>query len=99
MISKKTFPAFRFFRFLRNLNWVLLVVLMVMGIFGKRGWLDLRRMENENSRLDQSLSQLSLERTSLASQIRALQKDKQAQEHTIRKVLGYIKPDEVVIEF
>jgi len=99
MISKKSQPTFRFARFLRNFNWCLLLVLIIMGVFGKRGWLDLKRMQTENTRLDQALSQLNQEKTSLTSQIRSLQKDKQAQEHTIRKVLGYIKPDEVVIEF
>ncbi len=99
MISKKLHPNFLFARFLRNFNWSLLLILAVMGVFGKRGLLDLKRMENENTRLDESLSLLQQEKTSLTSQIRSLQKDKQAQEHTIRRVLGYIRPDEIVIEF
>lgn len=99
MISKNTRQSNRAFRLVRNVNWVLIAILLVMGTFGKRGWLDLRRMQSENRRLQNELTKVEEQKHSLIAEIRALQQDKQAQEHTIRKVLGYIRPDETVIEF
>ncbi|MFM8269529.1 MAG: FtsB family cell division protein [Pseudomonadota bacterium] len=99
MISKKTPQTFRVFRLVRNLNWTLVLILLVMGTFGKRGWLDLKRMQNENRRIQEELLKVEEQKGALTSEIKALQQDPQAQEHTIRKVLGYIRPDETIIEF
>ena len=73
--------------------------MFVMGLFGKRGLFDLRRMRNENHRLAQEILQTQQQNEALKVQMAALQKDPQEQEHMIRKVLGYIKPNETVIEF
>jgi cell division protein FtsB len=99
MIPKKQLQSGRAFRLVLNVNWILIAILLVMGVFGKRGWLDLRRMSSENQRIENELSQVREQKEVLVSEIRALQQDRQAQEHTIRKVLGYIRPDETVIEF
>jgi cell division protein FtsB len=99
MILKKQIQSGRAFRLVINVNWILIAILLVMGVFGKRGWLDLRRMNSENQRLNTELSRVQEQKEGLVSEIKALQQDRQAQEHTIRKVLGYIKPDETVIEF
>ncbi|NBX75615.1 MAG: septum formation initiator family protein [Proteobacteria bacterium] len=99
MIPRKQIQSPRAFRLVLNVNWTLIAILLVMGMFGKRGWLDLKRMNNENQRIQNELSKVQEQKDVLVSEIRALQQDRQAQEHTIRKVLGYIKPDETVIEF
>ena len=99
MISRKQIQSPRAFRFVINVNCTLIAILLVMGMFGKRGWLDLKRMNSENQRIQNELSKVQEQKEVLVSEIRALQQDRQAQEHTIRKVLGYIKPDETVIEF
>ena len=85
--------------FIRRLNWFLLFMLLVMGLFGKRGWLDLKRMESENKRLERLISETQTEMGRLEAQVVGLRQNRQIQEHTIRQVLGYIKPDEIVIEF
>lgn len=85
--------------FIRRLNWFLLFMLLVMGLFGKRGWLDLKRMESENKRLERLISETQTEMARLEAQVVGLRQNRQIQEHTIRQVLGYIKPDEIVIEF
>jgi len=99
MTPKKQLKSVKAFRLVRNVNWILIAILLVMGMFGKRGWLDLKRMNTENQRVQAELSKVQEQREVLVSEIRALQQDPQAQEHTIRKVLGYIRPDETVIEF
>jgi cell division protein FtsB len=99
MIPKKQLQSSRAFRLVLNVNWILIAILLVMGVFGKRGWLDLKRMNGENQRIHSELSKIQEQKEVLVSEMRALQQDRQAQEHTIRKVLGYIRPDETVIEF
>ena len=99
MISKKLSQPHRVWRFVRAFNRLLIIVLLFMGMFGKRGLMDLRRMNSENQRISEEYQKLKEQNEELAFQIEALQKDKQVQEHTIRKVLGYIKPDETIIEF
>ncbi|NBV49981.1 septum formation initiator family protein [bacterium] len=86
-------------RLLRNFAWGLIATLVVMGIFGKRGWLDLRRMERENSNLKAEIMELQEENEQMSRDIHAFQSDPSVQEAMIRKVLGYIKRDEKIIEF
>lgn len=84
---------------IRRLGWFLILLLIVMGTFGKRGWLDLRRMRSENDKLNQQIIDLEKQRAKLESEVTGLTQNKNLQEHTIRRVLGYIRPDEIVIEF
>lgn len=91
--------SFRILRLLRASAWGLSIILVVMGIFGKRGVFDLQRMKSENTRLENELKAARTNHEELAFQIQALQKDPKAQEFMVRKVLGYIKPDETIIEF
>lgn len=86
-------------RLLRNFAWGLIATLVVMGIFGKRGWLDLRRMESENRNLNAEIMELQEENEQMVRDIHAFQSDPSVQEAMIRKVLGYIKRDEKIIEF
>ncbi|NBT58839.1 septum formation initiator family protein [bacterium] len=99
MIPKKQNRKARALKFIRSTNWILIAILLVMGVFGKRGWLDLRRMNHENQRVQMELKKVMEQKQYLSADIRDLEQNKQAQEHTIRKVLGYIRPDETVIEF
>lgn len=99
MKGHSSVPPFRFLRFLRASAWGLSILLVVMGIFGKRGVFDLHRMKSENTRLENELKAARTNHEELAMQIQALQKDPKAQEFMVRKVLGYIKSDETIIEF
>jgi len=92
-------PPFRFLRLLRVSAWFLSTILIIMGVCGKRGVLDLQRMKRENDRLEEELKTAKAQHEDLTFQIQALQRDPQAQEFMIRKVLGYIRTDETVIEF
>jgi len=84
---------------IRRLNWFLLTLLIVMGLFGQRGWLDLKRMENENRRLQSLIDETEKQNHRLELEIAGLNRNPHVQEQTIRQVLGYIRPDESVIEF
>jgi len=99
MLHEEKHSFARMTRFLRSSLWFLIIVLVVMGILGKRGWMDLRRMHQENARLEKEIKEAQVNRITLAHQILSIQKDPQMQEHMIRKVLGYIKANETVIEF
>lgn len=78
---------------------LLLGVLVTMFVFGKRGYLDLRRMKMENQRLSSQIADATTQKLNLQNQVAMLQLDKQEQEKVVREVLGYIKPKEWVVEF
>jgi hypothetical protein len=85
--------------FIRAPLLVCIVSVLVMGIFSKRGLLDWHRMREENSSLSLRLSEVELQRERIARQVEALENNREEQERVIRQVLGYIKPEEMVIEF
>ena len=78
---------------------VLSCLLVVMGTFAKRGWLDWRRMVRENVELSVKLGSVRREKSELERRSEQLQNDRAEQERVIRSVLGYVRPDETVIEF
>lgn len=78
---------------------VLCGLLVLMGIFAKRGWLDWRRMVGENAELGAKVASLQREKTGIERRSALLQSDAAEQERVIRGVLGYVRPDETVIEF
>ena len=70
-----------------------------MGVFDKRGWLDWRRMLRQNASLETQIKLASLEKQALEKKIRAIQSSAVEREQMVRKVLGYVRTDETVIEF
>ena len=70
-----------------------------MGVFDKRGWLDWRRIVNQNALLEHQIKSANEEKQALENKIRAIQSSEVEREQMVRKVLGYIRPNETVIEF
>jgi cell division protein FtsB len=99
MIAQEKHSFVRLIRVVRATMWLLILVLVTMGIFGKRGLLDLQRMQSENIRLVKEIGEAHRNKEVLTHQIVAIQRDPQMQEQMIRKILGYIKADETVIDF
>ncbi len=83
-------------------RWVIFLVLaslVYVGIFSKRGWLDYQRMVTMNQELAEKIDQSRKQKELLEHQIRAISADPSEQERMVRHVLGYVRPDETVIEF
>jgi cell division protein FtsB len=77
----------------------LLLSLLGMGFFSKRGWLDWRRMVRQNEELTREIARSTQEWDLLERQIEKIKSDPGEQERTIRRVLGYVRESEFVIEF
>lgn len=88
-----------FVLFVRAPLLALFLLLVVMGTFSKRGFLDWRRITEQNSILHAKLAEVQFQKQDLEKQIHALERDREAQETVVRRFLGYIKPNETVIEF
>lgn len=78
---------------------LLILWLVYLGIFEKRGWLDYRRMTQKNQGLLDKLKTTAQQKKSLEKQILAMQTDPKEQERVVRERLGYIRPNETIIEF
>lgn len=76
-----------------------IVFLIGMGVFSKRGWLDWRRMVQQNIEIQTKVAQAQAQKELLERRIAALQSDAEQQEVIIRQTLGYVRPQETVIEF
>lgn len=92
----KSSPSLWLPRFLFS---ALLVSLLGMGFFSKRGWLDWRRMVRQNEELTREIARSTQEWDLLERQLEKLKADPVEQERTIRRVLGYVRESEFVIEF
>lgn len=69
------------------------------GILAKRGLLDWLHMRRQNEMMLTRIEMARAERDTLVQRISALARDKREQELTVSRVLGYVRPDETVIEF
>ena len=76
-----------------------IALLVLMGTFSKRGLLDWKRMVHQNQKLEQKMLSVQEQKWLLEKQIEQFQKSSEEQERVVRQVLGYIKPNEKVIEF
>ena len=77
----------------------LMLTLAAMGVFAKRGLLDWRRMVRENRLLQGKIEEARKQKQELERQVSALQTNTIEQEYFVRRILGYVKRDETVIEF
>lgn len=78
---------------------IAIALLILMGTFSRRGFLDWRRMVQQNERLSQKVEKVKEQKVAMERQIELFQKNPEEQERVIRQVLGYIKPNEIVVEF
>lgn len=84
---------------IRILTSVSFLMLILLGIFSKRGWLDYRRIHTQLKEIDLKIASAQSQRDQLIDQIRKVQTSPHEQERLVRSVLGYIRPDEFVVEF
>lgn len=75
------------------------IALLAMGVFARRGWLDWQRMVRQNEQMLGKLEQTRLEKVHWESRLQGLKSNRRAQERTVRQYLGFVKKDEIVIEF
>lgn len=91
--------SFTFVRLARLSLYACALTLLVLGAVSKRGLFDLKRMRDENSSVKSKLQNLELQKVELEEQIRRFETESPERERVVRLVLGYIKPNETVIEF
>lgn len=84
---------------IRAVLWLLLLSLVFMGIFAKRGWLDWRRIVKQNQDVHAKVAEAARLHQRLIHRTSAFELDRERQEVLIRQTLGYVRPDETVIEF
>lgn len=73
--------------------------ILAMGVWGRRGWLDWRRMVRQNGELLSRIEDARTRRDRLEKQIARLEELPLEKERVVREVLGYVRPGEIVIEF
>ena len=76
-----------------------IAALLVMGTFSKRGWFDWQRIRSENERLEFKIASTQKEKIQLQTEVRLFERNHDTQERVVRQILGYIRPNETVIEF
>ena len=76
-----------------------IVLVCFMGLFARRGLFDWRRIDHQNTSLSGKISMAREQRNHLQWRIEQVQKNPEEQERVVRQILGYIRPDETVIEF
>ena len=84
---------------LRLFLWAILLPTLTTGIFAKRGWFDYQRMVVQNAELEAKINQALEEKRKLNAQIESITKNRDEQERVVRQVLGYVRSEELVIEF
>jgi len=86
---------------LKVLTFVMLSLVLLLlfghGLLGKKGYLAVRRMKQQNQELNQKIEQLNRENNQTMEEIRALKSDPKAIEKIAREELGLVKPGEVKI--
>lgn len=75
--------------------------LVSLGIvlFGEAGLLSAYRISQDKAKLESRVKRLEVENERLKTEIELVQKNPQHLEHTIRKSLSLVAPDEILYEF
>lgn len=76
---------------------LVLLALVVHTVFGERGYLALRRQQQEVERLEQEIKHLEEENRRLTQEVQALKSDPRAIERVAREQLKMARPGETVI--
>lgn len=77
---------------------LLLLGLVGAGLFSKRGFRDWRIMVRKNDELRARIQEVELQKRDLERRNFLLQSSADEQERVIRRVLGYVRPTELVVE-
>jgi len=92
-------PKSRFAILVRTPLALAVILLAGTAVFSKRGLGDWRRMVEKTGELEVKIARLENQISDLERQTKTLQSDPVAQERVIRQMMGYVKPDEVVVAF
>lgn len=68
-------------------------------LFGEAGLLSAFKASQENARLEARIDNLQRENAALLHDIDSVEKNSKMLEHTIRKSLSLVAPDEILFEF
>lgn len=71
--------------------------LVLLTTFSKRGYLDLTRMKSQNREMKKKIEQSLLQKSRMEKKLEALS-DPIEQERLVRQILGYVHPNESIIE-
>ncbi|HTQ86132.1 MAG TPA: septum formation initiator family protein [Candidatus Solibacter sp.] len=76
----------------------LLVLVLMHTLFGRYGYLSMRRSQHEIEQLREELDRLDQENAQLSGEIRALQTDPAAIEKVAREDMGLARPGEMIFQ-
>ena len=92
-------PSSSSLKLIRLVLWGMIFGLIAMGTFAKRGIMDWKRMGHRNVELSSQIEKAREQKQSLERQVEALQSSPAEQERVVRQTLGYVRPQEIVLEF
>jgi hypothetical protein len=87
------------FKALRIPLFIIFIGLIGVGIFAKRGLRDWRMIEKKNDEIKSRILDTEAQKRELERLSYSIQHSKDEQERVVRRVLGYIRPHETIIEF
>jgi cell division protein FtsB len=76
-----------------------MIALLLVVIFGDKGWLELRQLQNTRMALVRGNALLTKENSQMFAIVDRLQNDSTYIENIARQELGMIRPDEVIFKF
>lgn len=76
---------------------IIFLLFLAYGIFGEKGYLQLRKVGLQNQKLRLEIEQIREENLRMMREIKALKTDPKAIEKIAREELGMVKPGEVKI--
>lgn len=86
-------------RWLRFPLLTILLILIGAGLFSKRGYRDFRAIVEKNGELRTRIQELENQKRDLERRNYLIQNSSEDQERVVRRVLGYVRPQELVVEF
>ena len=87
------------FKALRSPLVIIFIGLIGVGLFAKRGWRDWRLIEKKNDEIRLRIAEAESQKRDLERLTYLIQYSHEEQERVVRRVLGYIRPFETIIEF
>lgn len=89
----------RRYRVLRFPLVLILTGFFVVGVFSKRGLRDWRMIVKKNDELRVRIQEIESQKRELERKNYLIQNSTEEADRVVRRVLGYVRPNEMVIEF
>jgi len=84
-------------RIIRYLVVFLLCLFLLFLVFGDQGLIHYYRLEKERAEIEEKLKRLEMENRLLAEEVERLQGDAQHLERVIRREMGFVKDNELLV--